>query len=119
MKLQELLTALSDVTFIGSPGRTLSAEITGLASDSRQVEPGMLFVAYAGVSVDGHRYIPQAVERGAVAVVGELPRPENLPAEVGYARVPEGREALALLSAAWHGHPGRKMTGINNSLICL
>jgi UDP-N-acetylmuramoyl-L-alanyl-D-glutamate--2,6-diaminopimelate ligase len=112
VKLKALLTDLPEATFTGDPGRALSTEITGLISDSRQVEPGMLFVAYAGVSVDGHRYIPQAVERGAAAVVGEQPRPKELPAQVGYVQVPNGREALALLAAAWHDHPGRKMTVI-------
>jgi UDP-N-acetylmuramoyl-L-alanyl-D-glutamate--2,6-diaminopimelate ligase len=108
VKLKDLLADLPEVTFTGD----LEAEIAGLGSDSRRIEAGMLFVAYAGVSVDGHRYVPQAVERGAAAVVGERARPEKLPAHVGYAQVPNGREALAHLAAAWHGHPGREMTVI-------
>jgi UDP-N-acetylmuramoyl-L-alanyl-D-glutamate--2,6-diaminopimelate ligase len=93
----------------------MCVEVAGLTPDSRQVAPGSLFVAYAGEAVDGHRFIPQAVERGAVAIVGEQPRAacaEAIPAEVAYVRVPNGREALAYLSAAWHGHPSREMTVI-------
>jgi UDP-N-acetylmuramoyl-L-alanyl-D-glutamate--2,6-diaminopimelate ligase len=108
MRLEDLLADLHPVSVSGDPG----IEITGLAFDSRQVEPGTLFVAYAGANLDGHSYIPQAVERGAVAVVGEHPRPEWLGDEVCYARVPDGREALARLAAVWFGYPGREMAVI-------
>lgn len=82
-------------------------EVGGVALDSRRVRPGDLFVALAGDNVDGHDFIPDALERGAVAVVGtreiaELPRP--------YVQVPDGRRALAGLSAAFFGHPGRTLT---------
>ena len=106
MKLQDLLADLPTASLTGDP----EIKVTGLAFDSREVEPGMLFVAYAGKAVDGHDYIPQAVERGAAAVVGEQPRPAGLPGEVAYVQAPDGREALALLAAAWHGRPSHKMT---------
>ena len=52
------------------------AEISGLVSDSRQVQPGNLFVAMAGSTTDGHDYIPLALDRGAAAVAGtrQVPR---------------------------------------------
>jgi UDP-N-acetylmuramoyl-L-alanyl-D-glutamate--2,6-diaminopimelate ligase len=89
-----------------------SVEVTGLTPDSRRVEPGGVFVAYPGESVDGHRFIPQAVERGAAAIVGERARADEIPPAVAYVQVPNGREALAHMSAAWHGHPSREMTVI-------
>lgn len=89
----------------GDPG----IEIRGLTADSRQVEPGGLFVAYVGENVDAHRFIPQAVERGAAAVVGERERPDELPRHVAYVQVRDGRVALAQLAAAWYGHPSREM----------
>ncbi|MHB8194260.1 MAG: Mur ligase domain-containing protein, partial [Bellilinea sp.] len=47
--------------------------ISGIALDSRGVQPGDLFIALVGGTADGHRYIPSAVERGAAAVVGQQP----------------------------------------------
>ena len=75
MKLSELLTALSRKEVHGRAVLSLSkgvdAEIEGLAQDSRQVKPGDLFVAVKGLDADGHDFIPDAMRRGAVAVVGE------------------------------------------------
>ncbi len=103
MKLTTLLAALAEkgVTGDGDP------DIRGIVSDSRQAQPGALFVAISGGSADGHRFIPDAVKRGAAAVVGEkeLTPPPTAP----YVRVPDARAALALLCAAWHGFPARKM----------
>ena len=85
-------------------------EITAITDDSRQVEPGTLFVAVRGVHVDGHRYIPQALERGAIAIVGEEEREHlPLPPDFPYVRVADAREALGWLHAAWHDFPSRKM----------
>ncbi len=85
-------------------------EITAIVADSRRVQPGALFVAYKGVAVDGHRFVPDAVARGAAAIViendADIPAPKTVPC----LRVPDGREALAHLSAAWYNHPSRRMT---------
>ena len=89
--------------------------ITGVVADSRQVRPGHLFVATVGGTYDAHAFIPQAVARGARAVVGERPAealPADLQGRLPYAQVRDGREALAWLSAAWHGFPARRMTMI-------
>ena len=83
--------------------RLTSRQIT---ADSRQVIPGACFVAYQGLGVDGHRFIPDAIARGAAAIVGEQML-ADLP--VAYVRVADGRAALAWLSAAWYGHPSRSM----------
>ena len=89
-----------------------TTEILGLTPDSREVQPGYIFVAYVGEAVDGHNYIPQAVAAGAAAIVGEVERPASIPQEVAYVRVPNGREALAHLAASWYGHPSRDMVVI-------
>ncbi len=111
MKWPDLLAALPQM--IGQPLRraTAALEISGIASDSRQVRPGDLFVAIRGMDADGHSFIGDAVRRGAVAVIGEEPESTALAlgASVPYFRVPNSREALAWLAAAWHGYPGRKL----------
>jgi len=81
--------------------------ISGIALDSRLVEPGFVFVAMQGGQVDGHEYIDDAFERGAAAVVGSEPPAEGLE---NYVQVGDSRRALAQLSAAFYGHPARKLT---------
>ena len=106
MRLTQLIEALPGIISLsGEP----DIEISRISSDSRQVTPGALFVAYRGVGVDGHQYIADAVRRGAAAVVCEQPV-EN--AGVPTIQVADGRSALAWLHAAWHGHPSRSMTVI-------
>jgi UDP-N-acetylmuramoyl-L-alanyl-D-glutamate--2,6-diaminopimelate ligase len=83
--------------------------VTGIAFDSRAVQQGNLFVALVGGSVDGHRYINHAVERGAAAVIGMEPDP-GVP--IPYIQVRDSREALAYISAAFYGYPARQMTVI-------
>jgi UDP-N-acetylmuramoyl-L-alanyl-D-glutamate--2,6-diaminopimelate ligase len=101
--LADLVAALPRAKVWGSTDIPIKA----IACDSRQVRPGSLFVAYRGVAVDGHDYVPQALHNGAVAVVAERKmRGLKVPLVI----VPNSREALAYLSAAWHGFPARKIT---------
>jgi UDP-N-acetylmuramoyl-L-alanyl-D-glutamate--2,6-diaminopimelate ligase len=86
--------------------------VTEIVMDSRQVSEGCLFVAVPGTRVDGHQFIPQAVERGARAVVGTHRAEDYEKLDAVYLQVPESREALAGLAAAWYGHPARKLTVI-------
>ncbi|MCJ7624448.1 MAG: Mur ligase family protein, partial [Anaerolineaceae bacterium] len=81
----------------------------GIVSDSRKVCPGNIFVALKGSNTDGHVFIPAAIERGAVLVVGMNPF-GNLP--VPYVQVEDSRFALAYLSAAFYQFPARRMTVI-------
>ncbi len=81
--------------------------IEQIRDDSRQVQRGDLFVAVPGVYVDGHQYAGAAVARGAAALVLEH-EVEGL-VEVPTLLVPDSREALAWLHAAWQGYPGRRL----------
>jgi UDP-N-acetylmuramoyl-L-alanyl-D-glutamate--2,6-diaminopimelate ligase len=103
MKLSRLIAALPDLPTLP----TDDPDITLVTTDSRKVIPGALFVAYPGVNVDGHRFIPDAIERGAVAIIGERDPGELLIPH--YLRVRNGREAFAWLNAAWHDFPARKL----------
>ncbi len=67
-------------------------------------------MALEGGSLDGHRFIPDALQRGAAAVVGTQPGP--IESSVPYIQVRDGRQALAVLSAALFGFPARRMTMI-------
>ncbi|MEN8172753.1 MAG: Mur ligase domain-containing protein, partial [Chloroflexota bacterium] len=83
--------------------------ITGITLDSRRVEDGHVFVALSGTQVDGHTYIPDAVQRGAAAVITEKPYPELT---VPCLETSDARAALASLSAAFYDFPARKLTMI-------
>ncbi|MCK6629533.1 MAG: UDP-N-acetylmuramoyl-L-alanyl-D-glutamate--2,6-diaminopimelate ligase [Anaerolineae bacterium] len=128
MKLSKLLAALPAYELTQS--RNDDPDITRITADSRQVEPGTLFVAYRGVNLDSHRFIPDAIARGAAAIVSEeggdeaksrgeeeLSPHRVLASPPHRLTVPDGREALAYLSAAWHGFPARhlQMVGITGT----
>jgi UDP-N-acetylmuramoyl-L-alanyl-D-glutamate--2,6-diaminopimelate ligase len=106
---QVLLSDLIHSLSTGSPFQAPETPIGGVKLDSRQVSTGDLFVALPGVSTDGHQYIPDAIRRGAAAVVGSRPL-QGLP--VPYLQVDDARSALATLSAAFYGFPGRQLTVI-------
>jgi len=105
MQLQDLIRGLGVVTMEGPMNR----EIGAISYDSRRTGPGDLFVAMRGEHFDGHSFIEEAVEQGAVAVVGE---------HVGLARratmivVPDSREALARLASVFYGEPAKELTMI-------
>lgn len=82
------------------------AEVQGIASDSRLVHEGDLFVALVGNEVDGHKYIPAALKAGAAAVVGIKPL-GSLP--VPYLQVDDSRMALPHLAAAFYNYPARRL----------
>ena len=88
----------------------LETEVTEVVYDSRKAAPGAVFVCMAGSHVDSHRFIPQVLEAGVEVLVVE--RRVEVPAHVTVVLVENGREALALLSAARFGHPSRKLTMI-------
>jgi UDP-N-acetylmuramoyl-L-alanyl-D-glutamate--2,6-diaminopimelate ligase len=85
----------------------LARRVTGVAYDSRRVEPGALFVAWTGRRADGAAFAADAAARGAVAVVAERPRPSGV--EAPWIEIPDAREALARLAAAFFGHPADQL----------
>ena len=104
--------------------------IEALCFDSRKVTPGGLFVAICGTQSDGHQYITQAIERGAVAVLCEkIPEgvttaaPNNEEIQKGalrqipYILVKNSREALGWVASAFYGHPSRalKLVGVTGT----
>ena len=127
MKLKELLTELEytlispsgeELTDAGEKEALLEKEIKGIANDSRKVGEGFLFFCIPGLKVDGHRFAAQTARAGAAALIVEkgvdLEDSENTPAIV---KVSSCRHAMALVSAAWFGHPASrlKMIGVTGT----
>jgi UDP-N-acetylmuramoyl-L-alanyl-D-glutamate--2,6-diaminopimelate ligase len=82
--------------------------VRDVKQDSRRVEPGDLFVARPGRTLDGARFVKEAAARGAVAVLTEHGAPLAAVA-LPVVRVDDARIALALSAEAVHGHPTRQL----------
>ena len=98
------------------------SKIESLCFDSRAVITGSLFVAVRGTSNDGHRYISQAIERGAAAVLCEEIPEDVISAtscnrQIPFILVENSREALSLVASAFYGHPSRalKLVGVTGT----
>ncbi len=104
MILAKIISNLSAILVEGDTEK----EITGVNFDSREVKSGFLFVAISGTESDGHKYIKQAVESGATAVVCE-----NIPAEreerVTWIQVEDSRKAISLIASTWYGDPSQEL----------
>ena len=111
MKLRDLIAGLDHPVVAGS----LDTEISGIAYDSRKAAAGIAFVAIRGTTADGHRFIPQAEQSGAAAIIAETAPPAD--ATVPWVHVKESRIALAEMAAAFHGHPARslKLAGVTGT----
>lgn len=102
MKLDQLLEGVA-LTRCAVPG---DVQITSVSYDTRTLSPGALFVALPGYKTDGHKFIAQALKKGAAAVLCRTAPEEDGP----WLICPDPRAALAAVSANWFGHPGREMT---------
>ena len=86
-------------------GNTDGADVQALCIDSRLVKPGALFFCTPGLNMDAHDFAPQAVEKGAVALVVE----RRLPLDVPQILVEDVRTATSYIAAAFYGHPAREL----------
>ncbi len=114
--LESLAAALDEVRVVGTvpppapptsgcEGTDGTVWVTGITEDSAAVRPGWLFVARRGTRTDGHRFVPDAVARGAAAVAVEHPAAVSVPQVV----VPNTAAAAGPLADAFHGHPSRQL----------
>src|SRR5438270_2800153 len=110
MTFQYLLDGAEILSQSGNP------EVTGVEYDSRRVKPGALFVAMQGETSDGNRFIDQAIQAGAVAVVTDSAK-ENPREGVAWALVPHGRRALSRISENFYKRPAERLavTGITGT----
>src|SRR5438067_11067930 len=127
MKLHTLLASLEQPPLACYNGDDIlddSVEITALAYDSRKVLPGGLFIAVPGAHTDGRLFVADAAQRGAVAVIGESPLPDqsalgaiNRPLRspggfLPYIEVRDVRIALANLACAFYDYPAQHLCTI-------
>lgn len=106
MKCSQLLEGLAYKCLQGD----LSSEVTAVVNDSRKLEPGCMFICIKGASFDGHTFAAEAAEKGASVLLVE--EPVEVPENVTVIQVESTRYAMALVSAAWFGHPAEKLTTI-------
>ena len=107
MKLKEMLVGLEGLKVKGE----LDIEIKGLTSNSQEVKEGYLFVAIKGFSADGHKFINDAVEKGAVAILIEEGcnlKEIKVPEEITIVMAKNTREALAITSSNFYDNPSKK-----------
>jgi len=112
MKLTDLLRGLDGLDI----GLEAEGEVTSLACDSRHVQRGSLFFAILGEKADGHAFVSQALDRGAVAIVSERLPPKELASR--WVRVPRIRRALSTAGRRFYSLPDLHlklvgMTGTN------
>ncbi len=105
MKLQELLKNTKPLAMVGDT----DVNITGVDIDSRKVKAGHLFVAMKGTQVDGHQFIPKAIELGAAAVVCQ-DMPEEKADGVTYVQVADSEEAAGKVATLFYGDPSHHLT---------
>ena len=111
MQLQTLLLDIKSAEVVQGDG---DGDVEAIAYDSRRVERGTLFVAVPGFETDGHRFLPEALERGAAAVLVQEDRrslwePAVAGRGVAVAVAGDARRALADVAAAFYGHPARDL----------
>ena len=105
MTWKQVLDELKRADLLSSaPAQGPNPSVIGM--DSRTITPGSLYVAVRGSQSDGHRFVADAVARGAVGVVVETTQASPAPEIV----VRDSRRAAIVLGAAWYGHPGRCLT---------
>lgn len=93
----------------------LQTEVLGLAYDSRKVDPGFVFFAFAGAKADGAQFAQTALQKGAVAVVSDRPAPVGF--QGLWLQTPQGRKALAVASKNFYGRPDERifLTGVTGT----
>lgn len=106
MKLKEWLSELKYELLQG----TLEEEVDEVVYDSRKAKEHAVFVCMRGANVDSHSFIEDVIKRGTTTLIVE--KEVDVPEHITVLKVENGRNALALLSAARFGYPAKKMITI-------
>ncbi|MDK2970207.1 MAG: UDP-N-acetylmuramoyl-L-alanyl-D-glutamate--2,6-diaminopimelate ligase, partial [Bacteroidota bacterium] len=105
MNLSRLIAKCNVISIKGDA----EVEVKSITSDSRQVQPGALFIAVEGICTDGHSYIGKAIEQEAAVVVYDKPVIEEYFSRVTYVQVENSAIALALIASEWYGNPSERL----------
>ncbi len=109
MELKKLLVGIQNYKSKGD----LEIDIKSIADNSKDVKPGSLFVAVKGFEFDGHEFIKEAIENGAIAVILDINsnlKGVKVPANITIILTEDSRVALALVACNFYGNPSRKFT---------
>ncbi len=117
MRLSQLLHSIYPVPTAMDP------TITGLSQDSRSLETGYLFFAYRGLRYDGKHFIPQALAKGAAAILTELAVPEQIGSTIPILTIPNLTAYMGLIAARFYAYPSHHLqvvgfTGSNGKTSC-
>ncbi len=104
MNIRQLIETTQPLQVVGND----SQEVTGIEIDSRRVVPGCAFIAMRGTQVDGHQFIPKALEQGAICIVCET-MPAALQEGVTYVQYTDTEAITGLLATHFFGEPTRRM----------
>ena len=104
MKLNELLENVEVLNILGDT----EVEITGVNIDSRKIEKGHLFIAIPGTQTDGHKFIPKAIELGAVAILCEY-FPNKREPGITYIAVESTEDNVGKVATQFYGDPSNKL----------
>lgn len=103
--LADIVTALKrEDLLVSAPANPVA--LTGITDDTRSLQPGMLYIAVRGTQTDGHRFVADAVQRGAAALVVESPQAGGVPEIV----VQDSRRAAGAAARAWFNRPADHLT---------
>lgn len=105
MNLSRLIAKCNVISIKGDS----DVDVKSITSDSRQVQPGALFIAVEGICTDGHSYIGKAIEQEAAVVVYDKPVIEEYFSRVTYVQVENSAVALALIASEWYGNPSEQL----------
>ncbi|GAB1417058.1 UDP-N-acetylmuramoyl-L-alanyl-D-glutamate--2,6-diaminopimelate ligase [Paludibacter sp.] len=104
MLLKELILSIDYLSIVGDQ----NIDIYGIEFDSRKELKGKVFVATKGTAVDGHDFIQNAIQKGALAIVCEV-MPAVLNDKVTYIKVEDSAKTLGLLASSWYGFPSSQL----------
>ena len=108
MELKKMLVGLEEIKARGD----INLEIKGIEKNSKEVKEGYLFIAIKGFSVDGHKFIEDAIKNGAIAIMVEEGcdlKSIKIPADITVLMVKDTRHALAICSSNFYGNPSSQL----------